>query len=75
MIKKATKITCNSIALNKRISKVSRTADTNRKMIVDIAIGIQSTQAGTRIHTLVVQTSLVAQTFCIHDTFGPTVGR
>ena len=68
-------ITCDSVALDKRISKISRTADTDWEMIVNIALSIQSTQSRTRIHTLVIQTSLVAQTFCVHHTFWPTIWR
>ena len=61
-------------AFREWIPKISLEADTQWQMVAHLAAGIDAAQAGTRILTLAVDTSLVRRTIGIYNTFGTAVG-
>ena len=59
-------------AANKWIANISRWTRANRNVIDYVALRVLAAYSGTRILAFVLQTSFIASTFRIKNTFGPT---
>ena len=63
-----------SVAAGERVPNVSLVTHTDGHMIPDPAVGIDATQARTRVLTLLVDTSLIGWAIRVHIAFRSTVG-
>ena len=68
-------LTCWTITLTEGIAHISLDADTDGNMVPHITVGIDATQAGTRVLALPGDAGPVLGTVSIHIAFGSAVGR
>ena len=68
-------LTCRTITLTEGIAHIPLDADANGNMVPHITVGIDATQAGTRVLALPGDAGPVCGTVGIHIAFGSAVGR
>lgn len=55
-----------------RVPSVPVTTEADRRVMTDVTLGVKATSSGTRVSTLVVDTSSVPRTVRVEHTLGPT---